>query len=576
MKHILPFIFTIAIQLSAFCQIVVTEISYNPPETNTDSLEYLELFNAGNQAVNLRDYRFTQGITLTFPEVVINPQAYLLLSVNAAAIERNFGKTSVQWTSGALNNSGERLVMVDAGGTTVFDFTFLDVAPWPTVQDGTDGDGRSIEICQPGANPGDGNNWKVSTNSLGFTINDKEVFGTPGAPNSIPPCGVNPDTIVLVSNFAFTPKDITIFVGETIRWTNTGGTHNVNGSKDIFPANPVGFSSGSASSDLWNFDFTFTLPGVYQYQCDPHAAMNMKGTVTVNEIPVNDPYPLRTIPLVTATNQEGVPDSLGINCKLSGVVYGINQRPTGLQFTIIDAQNNGIAVYNGSGDLGYTVKEGDLIEVKGRIAQFRGLTQLELFEVRKVSENNPLVNSKQVTAFEEIDESSLIMVRNLSFVNPAQWTGSGSGFNVTMTNGSSEFTIRIDNDVDLYSQPLPSNGPFQVVGLLGQFAPQQTPPFSGGYQLLPRYMMDFMTSSNTENEQSSRFQLSVSPNPADDRFTIISDQQVESVRIYDTSGKLMLQNQGQKTIEIHQLKPGVYVIESRIAGVMYTGKLVKL
>lgn len=575
MKNVLPFIFTIALHVSAFCQIVVTEISYNPPETNTDSLEYLELFNAGNQAVNLLDYRFTQGISFTLPEVIINPQEYLLLSVNAAAIQRNFGKASVQWTAGALNNSGERIVMVDAGGATVFDFTFLDVVPWPTVQDGTDGDGRSIEICQYNANPGDGNNWKVSTNSLGLTINDKEVFGTPGAPNSIPPCGVNPDTIVLVSNFAFTPKDITIFVGETVRWTNTAGTHNVNGSKDIFPANPVGFSSGSPSSDLWNFDFTFTTSGVYQYQCDPHAAMNMKGTVTVNENPVNDPYPARTIPIVTTTNQEGVPDSLGINCKLTGVVYGINQRPTGLQFTIIDAQNNGIAVYNGSGDLGYIVREGDLIEVKGRIAQFRGLTQLELFEVRKVSENNSLVTPKQVTSFDEIDESSLIMVRNLSFVNPAQWTGSGSGFNVTMTNGTSEFTIRIDNDVDLYSQPIPSNGPFHVVGLLGQFAPQQTPPFSGGYQLLPRYMMDFISSTDTEDNQTSIFDLNFSPNPANDRITINSDREIESVKIYDTNGNLILESRRQKTIEINQLKPGLFFIESLIDGVVHSGKLIK-
>jgi hypothetical protein len=233
MKYILPFLFVITFHLSTFSQIVVTEISYNPPETNTDSLEYLELFNAGNQAVNLRDYRFTQGITFTLPEVIINPQEYLLLSVNSAAIQRNFGKTSLQWTAGALNNSGERIAMVDAAGATVFDFTFLDVAPWPTVQDGTDGEGRSIEICQYNANPADGNNWKVSTNSLGLVINDKEVFGTPGLPNSIPPCGITPDTIILVSNFSFTPKDVTIYVGETVRWTNTGGTHNVNGSKDI-------------------------------------------------------------------------------------------------------------------------------------------------------------------------------------------------------------------------------------------------------------------------------------------------------------------------------------------------------
>ena len=99
----------------------------------------------------------------------------------------------------------------------------------------------------------------------------------------------------------------------------------------------------------------------------------MKGTVTVGSV---SSYPVYSIPSVTHVNQEGVADSLNIKCQLSGIVHGYNLRPGGLQFTLIDNQNNGIGVFNGTNDLGYTVTEGDAVTIKGTINQFNGLTQI--------------------------------------------------------------------------------------------------------------------------------------------------------------------------------------------------------
>jgi plastocyanin len=85
---------------------------------------------------------------------------------------------------------------------------------------------------------------------------------------------------VTVQNFSFTPSVLVINQGDVVTWTNVGGFHNVNGGLGAFPLNPEGFTSGAAGAG-WTFSKTFTIPGTYGYQCDPHAP-NMAGSITVN------------------------------------------------------------------------------------------------------------------------------------------------------------------------------------------------------------------------------------------------------------------------------------------------------
>jgi plastocyanin len=41
-----------------------------------------------------------------------------------------------------------------------------------------------------------------------------------------------------VANFAFTPSSLTIEVGDSVTFTQTSGSHNVNGDLATFPSNP--------------------------------------------------------------------------------------------------------------------------------------------------------------------------------------------------------------------------------------------------------------------------------------------------------------------------------------------------
>ncbi len=209
-------------------------------------------------------------------------------------------------------------------------------------------------------------------------------------------------------------------------------------------------------------------------------------TIDANDVPT----PLFDIVDVVTLDIDGVANSLGQSCELRGLVYGVNMRVGGMQFTLIDP-TDGIGVYHASNDFGYTVAEGDSVHVTGTINQFNGLTQLDLSSVTLISSGNTINEPILVTALDEFSESNLVSLTCLSIVDPAEWTNSGSGFNVDVTDGTNIFSMRIDADVDVYGTDAPL-GAFDLVGLGGQF--DQSSPYDEGYQIFPRSLSDITPS----------------------------------------------------------------------------------
>lgn len=85
---------------------------------------------------------------------------------------------------------------------------------------------------------------------------------------------------VTVLGSSFSPSNLTITAGDEVVWTNTSGSHNVDGLISKFPSNPVSF--GNEVGTGWTYKFTFNTAGTYDYQCDIHFAMGMTGKITVN------------------------------------------------------------------------------------------------------------------------------------------------------------------------------------------------------------------------------------------------------------------------------------------------------
>ena len=87
--------------------------------------------------------------------------------------------------------------------------------------------------------------------------------------------------IVNTQGMTFVPSSLTINLGDTVTFNNTGGFHNLNGTIATFPQNPASFSNPTGVSAGWSYVYVFTLPGTYNYQCDPHLP-GMVGSITVN------------------------------------------------------------------------------------------------------------------------------------------------------------------------------------------------------------------------------------------------------------------------------------------------------
>ena len=69
-----------------------------------------------------------------------------------------------------------------------------------------------------------------------------------------------------------------IDVGDTITWLPKSKGHNVH-----FIAGPDGWDIPKKSKNGKEVVLTFDTPGVYLYQCTPHASMGMIGLVVVGE-----------------------------------------------------------------------------------------------------------------------------------------------------------------------------------------------------------------------------------------------------------------------------------------------------
>ena len=69
-----------------------------------------------------------------------------------------------------------------------------------------------------------------------------------------------------------------IDVGDTITWVPTAKGHNVH-----FIAGPDGWKLPSKSKNNKEVSITFDTPGVYLYQCTPHASMGMIALVIVGD-----------------------------------------------------------------------------------------------------------------------------------------------------------------------------------------------------------------------------------------------------------------------------------------------------
>ncbi|MBP8916691.1 MAG: T9SS type A sorting domain-containing protein [Chitinophagales bacterium] len=373
-----------------------------------------------------------------------------------------------------------------------------------------------------------------------------------------------------------------------------GATTMTEGSDYIFglPVNYT-FTAGGATSQ----SFDISINDDVEIESTEMLLMNLtviSGTCVIGaiadfEININDndatppTYTVYDIAEVTTEDVDGNAVSDGELVDLTGIVYGVNLWDGGLQFTLID-NTGGISVFSFDNDFGYTVVEGDEVNILGAINQFNGLTEVDADTLIFIDGGNALKVPTFVTDLNETTESDLVELGldGYYLADEAQWLGDGTSFNVEITNGTNTFIIRIDDNTELSTSTLLDinylgmfSDLFQVKGIGSQF--DTDAPYSSGYQLMPRYISDFEIFYESI-AQLDPSQINIYPNPAINSITLSGKENILSLEIIDNMGRtieIIEINNFEKTISVLDLPAGFYGLKIKTETGIYASGFIK-
>ncbi|MCA9263920.1 MAG: lamin tail domain-containing protein, partial [Planctomycetales bacterium] len=173
----------------------VTEINFNPE--GSDSSEFLEIQNTGDEPVELQGLHFGKGVEFVFPDIELAPGGYVVVVANQTAFAAKYDTSGIQiageFLSGALDNGGEGLSLVDPLGAVLLDFSYDD--DWFPLADGL---GFTLVLADTAADVqtlDTKNAWRPSG----------MIDGSPGAADSptAPPPGA-----ITISELVANPSDV--------------------------------------------------------------------------------------------------------------------------------------------------------------------------------------------------------------------------------------------------------------------------------------------------------------------------------------------------------------------------------
>lgn len=200
----------------------------------------------------------------------------------------------------------------------------------------------------------------------------------------------------------------------------------------------------------------------------------------------------------TINNSQGIPIDTGAFKTITGIVTTANE--FGGPAYIMDA-TGGIGIFYT--DFSTAVAIGDSVIVTAKLSQFNGLTELVYstfggvpsFEI--ISSGHPLPEPQVITLQQlntqtwnghEEYEGSLIRINGLTISSTGVFQ---ANTNYTVTDASGTGQLRIDNSTNLVGTAIPT-GTFDCIAEAAQFI--FNPPYSSGYQFLPRFTADIIQS----------------------------------------------------------------------------------
>jgi hypothetical protein len=144
--------------------LILSELNYHPP-TGQEGREFIELLNLSNETIDLGGASFFKGIDFTFAQNTTLPAGGRIMVVKDSTAFSLSEQSDIAGTfqnRSSLDNGGERIVLVDYLGETIFDFSYLDDGGW---SNSPDGGGPSLSLIGPANSPNlsDASNWRPSS-----------------------------------------------------------------------------------------------------------------------------------------------------------------------------------------------------------------------------------------------------------------------------------------------------------------------------------------------------------------------------------------------------------------------------
>jgi len=184
-------------QLNMVGPIVVSEILQNPSIVADSDGEWFEFYNPNSVDVHLQNWTIADNgsdvFTISTP-LLIPAHEFIVLGINADNSSNGNVSVDYQYSNFTLGNSGDELIVKNAGGVTV------DSIAWDGGPNFPDPIGASMALLSSNIDNSIGSNWLES--STPFGMGD---LGTPGLPN-------------FLSNIVITPNVLsfdTVFVDES-------------------------------------------------------------------------------------------------------------------------------------------------------------------------------------------------------------------------------------------------------------------------------------------------------------------------------------------------------------------------
>ena len=294
------FIFIISINLT------FSNLFFSEAAEGSSNNKYLEVYNASDITIDLSDYAFP-SVSNAPSEIGVheywNPfsEGATIASGDVYVICHGSADDIIQSECDEiftyLSNGDDGFCLVNG---TESDYTILDcVGDWNADPgSGWDVCGESAAtkdhtlVRQSSVTSGNSGDW---TSSAGTTADDCEWivleqndWTNLGFHNADGNNNDEPDHIIIVGpGMTYTPQDLSIETGETVQWYLEGGFHDVNGVTNSITGesfnNPEDFYFEATDIIGVMGEFTFNIPGLYNYDCSiyGHASMGMIGSIDV-------------------------------------------------------------------------------------------------------------------------------------------------------------------------------------------------------------------------------------------------------------------------------------------------------